>query len=193
MRHLSDTELLDLAEGAINESAAPHLRSCAACRRQVADLRDAMTAAARVEVPEPSPLFWDHLSARVRLAVSGEDVPARHRPIGVAAIWSAIAAAALVALVVGARSPAKTGPAPVNVQSDARSTAPSSSPGPEDLALSLVAELAENIDDESASELTPVDISAHPGFVEESVSGMSAGEREELGRLLSEAMRRPGI
>ena len=30
-----------------------------------------------VDVPEPSPLFWDHLSARVREAVTADAVPAR--------------------------------------------------------------------------------------------------------------------
>ena len=35
-----------------------------------------MSAAAEVEVPEPSPLFWKHLSERVREAVAAEGVAA---------------------------------------------------------------------------------------------------------------------
>src|ERR1700676_306955 len=73
MRHLNEEELLDLGEGARSESLTPHLASCESCRRQLADLRAAMSAAAAVEVPEPSPLFWQHLSARVREAVSNEE------------------------------------------------------------------------------------------------------------------------
>ena len=72
MRHLTEGELLDLAEGAQPEPSAGHLASCEACRRQLMDLRSAMTAAAAVDVPEPSPLFWEHLSARVREAVEAE-------------------------------------------------------------------------------------------------------------------------
>ena len=64
--HLKDDELVDLAEGARPESSAPHLASCEPCRRQVRDLRALMSVAAGVDVPEPSPLYWDHMSARVR-------------------------------------------------------------------------------------------------------------------------------
>src|SRR5947207_14104711 len=75
MKHLSPELLVDLAEGARDESSAPHLRECAECRRQLADLRGAMAAAADLDVPEPSPLFWNHLSARVREAVEAEGTP----------------------------------------------------------------------------------------------------------------------
>ena len=36
------------------------------------ELRGAIEAAAEVSVPEPSPLFWNHLSERVRTAVAEE-------------------------------------------------------------------------------------------------------------------------
>ena len=71
-RHLSPDHLIDLAEGTRPESSAPHLESCEACRRQLADMRAMMSAASEVAVPEPSPLFWDHLSERVRQAVALE-------------------------------------------------------------------------------------------------------------------------
>ena len=72
MQHLKKEELIDLAEGTRPESAVPHLASCEFCRVQLADLRAVMSVAAAVEVPEPSPLFWDHFSARVRHAVASE-------------------------------------------------------------------------------------------------------------------------
>src|SRR5436190_125575 len=69
MRHLRPDELIDLAEGTRPESSASHLRTCEACRRQLADARAMIAAAADVDVPEPSPLFWEHFSVRVREAI----------------------------------------------------------------------------------------------------------------------------
>jgi len=70
--HLRPDELIDLAEGTRAESSAAHLAECAVCRLQVAELKAMMSAAADVDVPEPSPLFWDHFSARVHAAVADE-------------------------------------------------------------------------------------------------------------------------
>jgi hypothetical protein len=80
--HLQPDDLVDLAEGTRPEASAPHLASCAECRRQLADMRAMMSAAADVDVPEPSPLFWDHLSARVSESVSGEGAPRADAGIG---------------------------------------------------------------------------------------------------------------
>src|SRR5947209_4084031 len=77
MGHLKSNELIDLAEGIRPEASAPHLQACGDCRRQLDDLRAMMTAAANVDVPEPSPLFWDHLSARVHAAVDADGAPRR--------------------------------------------------------------------------------------------------------------------
>src|SRR5256885_5364116 len=75
--HLQPDELVDVAEGARTEQSVPHLASCELCRHQLAELKALMSAAAEVEVPEPSPLFWDHFSARVREAVAAEGAPRR--------------------------------------------------------------------------------------------------------------------
>jgi hypothetical protein len=70
--HLKPEELVDLAEGTIAEASVPHLATCAACRGQLEMLR-AMEARARdFDVPEPSPLFWDHLSSRVQEAIAAD-------------------------------------------------------------------------------------------------------------------------
>ena len=70
MRHLTPQELIDLAEDERLEPSLPHLASCDHCRREITNLRAAMGRAAEAEVPEPSPLFWEHFSSRVREAIA---------------------------------------------------------------------------------------------------------------------------
>ena len=73
--HLTPEQFVDLAEGTVAESAVPHLAACDACRSELRDLRAMMSEAAAGDagdVPEPSPLFWNHLSSSVREAVAEE-------------------------------------------------------------------------------------------------------------------------
>src|SRR5258706_3414287 len=100
--HLTPEELLDLAEGTRSLTSAPHLTTCETCRHQLDELRDVM-ATVHVDVPEPSPLFWEHLSTRVRDAVAAEAVPARWGFGFGRWSWS-LAAAMSVAVVVIAAS-----------------------------------------------------------------------------------------
>src|SRR5215471_4709679 len=85
MAHLKPARLVDLAEGVEAEQSVPHLAECDTCRRALAELRATMAAIETPRgpgsdvVPEPSPLFWDHLSARVHDAVAEEGRPARVR------------------------------------------------------------------------------------------------------------------
>jgi hypothetical protein len=187
--HLGSDELIDLAERTRDESDVPHLRSCERCRRQLDELRAAMSTAVAVEVPEPSPLFWTHLSRRVHDAVSASGAPQASYWSGPAA-WRAwtIAAGALAALVlavfVTSRGPAPApGPTP-SIQMDTAADVL-----PDDPALSLVADLASTMTYDEASEL---ESGTHAGSVDEAVSTLSTDERRELRRLLTDALRRPG-
>src|SRR5438093_9275944 len=78
--HLTPDDLVDLAKGTRPESSAPHLASCATCRAQLNEMRAMMSAAADVDVPEPSPLFWDHFSQHVHDAVANDTANARLPP-----------------------------------------------------------------------------------------------------------------
>lgn len=71
MTHLTPDERLALIE-ADAAPRHPHLAACARCRAAIDAARAALAEARSVEVPEPSPLFWDHLSARVSTAVAAE-------------------------------------------------------------------------------------------------------------------------
>jgi hypothetical protein len=191
--HLRPDELIDLAEGTRAESSASHLAECAVCRLHVAELKAMMSAAADVDVPEPSPLFWHHFSARVHDAVAAEGSPRR-------SFWTwprltipaaAVAMAALL-LAVALNRGGVDAPAPwvvpdplppvasVDLLSDPQSTS--------DTALTLVAELSSDMDVETAREAGL----AARGSAEHAVTHLTGSELRELQRLLQEELARSG-
>jgi hypothetical protein len=193
--HLNADQLVDLAEGAQPEATAPHLAECETCRAQLQELRAMMSAASEVAVPEPSPLFWDHLSMRVRDAVAMESAP-RRSWFDVAA-WKRLlmplsvvmAAGLVIALVVNSRA---TAPAPISTPSVAVAGAATELlndlAADDDASLTLVASLTDEVDLDTAREagLAP------RGSAEHAVTHMSDGELRELGRLLKEELARSG-
>jgi hypothetical protein len=193
MRHLTAAQLVDIADGSAAETAAPHLQTCEACRRQLADLQSAVAAATAVEVPEPSPLFWDRLSDRVREAVAAEAAPraAMWRPGNWPRLVIPAAGGALIAVALAAaltlRGPTTSVPA-VAAPSPAVGAAPVIEPG-DDPSLNLVADLASQVDWDVAGD---VGLPMHAGAVDDGIADLTPGERREMQRLLQEAIRRPG-
>ena len=61
MKHLNDAELIDALDDGLGP-AGQHSAQCDACRAKLAALREAIARVDAVDVPEPSPLFWDHFS-----------------------------------------------------------------------------------------------------------------------------------
>lgn len=216
--HLNREELVDLAEGARPESAAPHLAACDACRAQLRDLRAMLSAAQEVDVPEPSPLFWDHLSARVSDAVAadawlkpsrdvqswGERLMAARgrRRRGTTTGWYAFATVAAAVLIAAALNSRVLAPAPALPPASMTVVAPApgstqAEAGPELLAdvapesdpsLTLVASLTDEVDLNTAREAGL----APRDSAEHAVTHMSDGELRELGRLLKEELARAG-
>jgi hypothetical protein len=205
--HLKPEELIDLAEGGRDEQSAPHLTACAACRQQLVAARAMLASVADVDVPEPSPLFWDHLSRRVSDAVAAESA-SRESWLGA---WSwkrlalPIAAGALAAVALAVLlSPMVQAPGgPVDsVPSSASppggwtrgSLAPTSTvelfseAGSDDASLELVADLAAGMDASAADQamLTP------RGSAEHAVTHMTGDELRELERLLREELAHSG-
>jgi hypothetical protein len=217
MRHLTPGDLVDLAEGAPDADSTTHLAECEACRRQVADLRAAMAGVSSGgEIPEPSPLFWDHLSARVRDGVRNEDAPARAfypgsflsaRRLALAAVCCVVViaiGAALGSRLIAPRSQS-LGPSPMagrvepgspvepiepieNAQN--ASATPPALGSVDDPSLSLVADYGKTLDwDELREQMS---MSRHTRSIDATVSELNAEERLELHRLLTEALaRRP--
>jgi hypothetical protein len=207
MRHLTADELVDLVEGVALESDVPHLATCATCRQQLAELRATMAMASDAQVPEPSPLFWDHFSSRVRDAVAAEGaVPASWwRRLsswpGIMAPMSAAAAAILVsAIVLKTMSTPSNRPevkSPVASSAQATSSGLSGTSGVEllndstptdDPSLTLVAELTDALgwDDGGDGGVAPA------GSAEHAVTHLSGDELSELERLLKEELRVKG-
>ena len=75
MTHLSAEEFVDLTDGVLSAARARHLDDCRDCQERAESLRDALGEARAIEIPDPSPLFWDHLSRRVREAVARDANP----------------------------------------------------------------------------------------------------------------------
>jgi hypothetical protein len=191
--HLTPEELLDLAEGTRPLSSAPHMASCDRCRQELAELRDVLATIA-VDVPEPSPLFWDHLSTRVRDRVAAEAVPARPR-FGLSRWWWQLAAAMSVAVVAVAvslvpRTPAPGGshpPAAVLAEPPAGDVGAAAAA--DDPSFTLLGDLADSLDWDTAAE---AGITMEVGAADTAVAGLDEAERSELQRLLREAISSSG-
>ena len=193
--HLAPEELIDLAEGARAEAAAPHLQSCEVCRQQIAALRSSMaTVVDAASIHEPSPLFWDHLSQRVREAVAAEEARGsrfagwRER-IALPASWRAWSMAGVAAAV--AISIYVTAPRTLRLPAGARDGgAAASAPlqpfgAADDPSLALFADLTEQMDSRA---ITEIGWSSHVGAVDEVVASLTDDERLELQRLLKEEL-----
>lgn len=196
--HLKDDQLVDLAEGTLSESSAPHLASCEQCRRQLGDMRAVLSAAGAVDVREPSPLYWDHLSARVRDAVSVDASP--RRAWADVAAWRRVLmparAAAVASLIIvvalswrmadppsSSQAPAAVAATPaevVDVWNDQASD--------DDESLTLMGSLSAGFDFEAVRQAGL----AAGGSAEHAVTHMDGDELRELQRLLAQELAPSG-
>ncbi len=197
MRHLDDIEIVDGLDGSLAAERAAHLDVCESCRDRLSSLRQ-MVAVARPstenEIPEPSPLFWQHFSRRVHEAVSDIDRPSAWSHWLRPAFLGWVTAAAVVAI----------GAALFWNQSDSQRTLPAAAVSMTDPA--AAADLDWNIDDDEEWALVRVvaddlqwddaqeaGLHARPGSAERVALEMSADERQELARLIQFEMKRPGV
>jgi hypothetical protein len=115
MTHLSPQQFADAIEEALAPVHEQHLEACEACRQQVASLRSLSGAVRAVGAAEPSPLFWDHLSERVRAATSAAPIPAEPwwRGVWNPAMTIGLAIATMALVFVVRNEPARPTPADV--------------------------------------------------------------------------------
>jgi hypothetical protein len=197
MEHLSRAEFVDLIDSpaSLSPRRAQHVETCAQCREEAEMLRAMRDLAAEDEMPEPSPLFWDHFSARVTEVLRREPVPApraRWNPVPFAT-WAA-AAVVLLLLISTAiwrttlHAPAPHMPAQVTAPSDPATVEPVDDVDNDEAWAVVRAATADLVwEDAHEAGLTP-----RPDEVENEALQLNAAERVELGRLLDEDMKRNG-
>src|SRR5215831_5852579 len=117
--HLTTDEQVDALEHALAPGPAAHLDVCQTCRDDVAKLRDTIRAARGVDVPEPSPLFWQHQATRISAMVAAESIERRRSPWTYAG-WVGSGAAVLAAGLLLMRTPSAPTPASAVAGSPAR-------------------------------------------------------------------------
>jgi hypothetical protein len=197
--HLSESEFVDLAEDALDPRRAAHAESCASCREQADALRAMLRDAASVEVPEPSPLFWDHLSARVRDEVAADAVARRPGWIwsGLRGLMPLAAVAALVVAVISGVLLVR-GVSPGHLRSEpiARTVTapvapdrwPDATPDAKNAEVwAVLTAAASGLEFEDAH---AAGMHVHQATIDHAVQDMSAAERTELGRLLQTELKR---
>lgn len=181
MTHLTSDQLVDALDGVLEAAPQAHLDACPPCQQQVAELGAVLSTTRGVDMPEPSPLYWQHLSDRVRTAIDAE--PVASGGWGSWLRWPVLAPIAALALVVMAlavalpKQPAP--PADVAVITDL----PDAS-GDESFA--LVADLVGEMDWDTAMS---AGLAVEPGAAELAVLELTASEQQELTRLLRELTR----
>ena len=202
MRHLRAEEFVDIAEGTRAESSAPHLGACEVCRRSLADVRAAMAAAADAGVPEPSPLFWNHLSQRVRDAIAAGEQPRadgwraalarlswRHAVVEPIPALAVVVAIVFLAVTMILRPAPRDTAAPGAVAESEAATADAAGGQPSDALmeadplLSLVATFASMLDVDAGSVLEESSAAEH------AVADLSDAELREMQRLLQDVLQ----
>ncbi len=181
--HLTPEELIDLVEGELDPSRAAHANGCTACQREVASLRESVSLAQRVDVPEPSPLFWPRQTERITTALA-EAAPGRPwwRLLH---LWRLAAAASVVAVAVVVGVTIGDSAGDRNTESggavdQGEALAPEAGASDE-AAWTLLLTVAEGVNWEGPSDdAWPVDA----GAIDGAVSQLSAVELRDLVRLL---------
>jgi len=183
MTHLTPDELIDALEGVRHQA---HLAECERCRRELDDLAAVLADLQQASVPEPSPLFWPHFSARVRTAMDRDAPPAGTWPSWLR--WQVLlplGAAAMIILGVmfsvanQDRAERESAAAALDAPAALDAAAPSDS-------WVILADLVGEMDLDTATAAGVV----APGVAEQAVLQLTADEQQELTRLLKAELTR---
>ena len=187
MTHLTADELIDGVEGSLAPERHAHLAACDVCRRELAALSAVLGDAKQISVPEPSPLFWQHFSERVRTEVDSEGLPGT----GLMPAWwrwqvlLPVGAFALVLLALMIAVPKPAPPTTEKVWTELKLTPIEELAGDENWM--IVANLVGALDWDTASE---AGVTVKPGAADQAVLQLTAEEQQELTRLLKAELMR---
>jgi hypothetical protein len=196
MSHFSPAEFVDAAEGRLASLRLAHLESCVRCATQIRSVQAALGAAHDNRdggVSEPSPLYWDHLSARIRAGVAAERIEPWWRgawPDGFGMrgiVRVASTAVLLIALLAGGVMMKGKRSAVFAPPLDSAPPALDVSPPVEDSEAWLV--LTSAAADMPLDEAHAAGMGVPAGAVDRAVQRLSPAELDELGRLLKSELR----
>ena len=175
--HLRPEEFVDALDSALSPARIGHLEQCEVCRAELNGLLAMQSEAHTDNVPEPSPLFWDHFSERV-LQATARDVATVQpwwrgwRPIATLAASAAVGVLLLQVLSTPRQAVAPS--APVTTTADVALE----DDGSWDIVMSLASEIAwDDVRDAVAPSADAADAA---------IEELTAAQREALVRLLKQ-------
>jgi hypothetical protein len=177
MSHLTPDELIDAIDDVLEAGRRAHLDVCEDCRRQFDDLASVLSDTKQAGVPEPSPLFWSHLSSRVNDAIDRE--AGRAWPPWLR--WQVLLPLGAVAMIILALMAA----VPKQEYSE-EITAEVITPAVAEDTWASFADLVGDLDVDVAAEAGVI----QPGLADQAVLHLTGEERQELSRLLQAELAR---
>jgi predicted anti-sigma-YlaC factor YlaD len=190
MTHLTPDEIIDAVEETLAPARLAHLTTCDECRTETDALAAMLREAQSVSAFEPSPLFWDHFSERVRASVAAEaDRRAHSRRWFEWPVLAPLGALAVLMVVLVSSLPPSVGPlAPATLGEQAGSTEPADAAENEER-WALMFDLVGDIDLDS---VVDSGLLGRPGTAEQVLVHLTSSEQEELVRLLRQELRSGG-
>lgn len=190
MTHLRDTELVDLLDGTLHATRAAHVDACVACRSRADALRETVARIEAVPAQQPSPLFWEHFSAKVNERIDAAPDEGRWFVLPRLAF---VALGTLAVILVGFNlltapnvgAPSRS-PAPVAAVADAPIPATGLDDLEADVDWAVVRAAADDLDVEDAK---AAGLATRPGTVDRMAMELSDAERAELIRLVESEMK----
>jgi hypothetical protein len=190
MTHLTPDEIIDAVEHSLPAERRAHLASCAQCRQQVSDISTILREAESVSAVEPSPLFWDHFSDRVRVAVAAEgSTPAPARRWFAWPVLAPVGALALLVLALVSSVPLPVAPVDQGGDSMPSVDTISAEALDNDDRWAMMFDLVGEVDLDS---VVDSGLLGRPGTAERALVHLTSTEQEELLRLLREELRSGG-
>ena len=191
MSHLTPDELIDAVEAALAAPRRAHLHDCPSCAREVRQLAAILRESRLVDVPDPSPGFWDRFADQVRQAIATDSSASRFAHWFEWRVLAPLAGLVLLVFALASAVPHRR----IDLHQAEAIATPAERDGDVDAFAALdqswaiVSELVGEIDVEAAQQ---AGIAVAPGTAEGVALQLSSLETQELVRLLRAELQRRG-